>query len=123
MPVHLEALQNFEAVAIGKREIEEHDVDLGARSMRDGLGDCPGNSDVISCGPKENVERVGYQLAVLHDQDSCSHLIAAGVERNSEKEPASFAELAFYPDVTIVELDELARDCQAQPGSMMRTRR
>src|SRR3954470_14843768 len=123
MGVVLEAFENFEAVAIGKREVEEHDVESRGRAVRDGLRHCTCNSDVISRGPKENVERVSHQLAVLHDQDSRAHLVAGGLERNFEKEPASFAELAFYPDVAVVELDKLARDRKPQPRSMVRTRR
>src|SRR5438309_4686882 len=45
------------------------------------------------------------------------------VDRNGEKEPAPFSELALEPDATAVQLDELARDGETKSGPMVRARR
>jgi len=54
---------------------------------------------------------------------SAKALVAWRIERKREKEPASFAQLTLYPEPSGVQLDEFARDRQAQSGSMVRAGR
>jgi hypothetical protein len=117
-----QSLKYLESIAVREREIEQHYVDRSSLTTLDGLGHRRRRIDVVPSFGEENAKRVCDEEAVLDDENAIRHLVVRRVQRQREEEPASFAELAFDPDLTRVQLDEVARNCEPETGAVVRTR-
>jgi hypothetical protein len=114
--------QNFEAVAVRERKVQQHDIHLLSGSNRDSLGHSRGYEHLVPGAVEQDLQRVGNELAILHEEDGRQgHLVLICVEWERKEEATTFAELAFHPDAPGVQLDELAGDRQPKTRSVVWT--
>ena len=71
---------------------------------------------------QQQTERTDDQCVVFDEQNVWNHSGRAA-HRDREEEAASLAECALDPETAVVQLDELARDREAEPRAVMLPRR
>ena len=115
-----ESFENLQTTAIRKRQVEQHDIDRAGASALDRFSHARGDLYIVARLSKEHGERVGHERAVFDYQYARWHLVPGAIEGEREEKATSLAQLALYPDRAAVQLDELARDCETEPGPVVR---
>ena len=111
-----------QSVLAAKREIEQHDIRRIVAQHSRGSGDGARIAHAMSGFLQQQSQRADDEGVVLDEQDVRKHSGRAA-HRNREEEAAPRAEGALHPEASVVQLDELARDREAESRAVMLPRR